>query len=112
MKKEFDYKALGERIRKERKKKKLAQEALTEECDLSTAHIGHIERGTRTLSIESLITISEVLEVSTDYLLLDVASDNDAKLLNMLNIRGDHTQNNYKNLCSVIKILIENIDKL
>ena len=57
MKSDFDYIALGERIRKARKKKLLTQEQLAEACNLSTAHIGHIERGTRALSIESLIII-------------------------------------------------------
>ena len=47
MKSEFDYAALGERIRRARKQKHLTQEQLAEACDLSTAHIGHIERGTR-----------------------------------------------------------------
>jgi len=57
MKNEFDYSALGTRIRKARKQQNLTQEQLAEACNLSTAHIGHIERGTRALSIESLISV-------------------------------------------------------
>lgn len=112
MKNEFNYAVLGERIRKARKEKHLTQEQLAEACDLSTAHIGHIERGTRALSIESLITISEVLNVSTDYLLLDVSNSADRKLSSILNAINNVTNDKYDRLYSVIKILAENIDKL
>ena len=112
MKIEFDYSALGERIRKARKEKHLTQEQLAEACDLSTAHIGHIERGTRALSIESLIIISDVLNVSTDYLLLDVSSSANKKLSDILNAIDNVSNDKYNRLYSVIKILAENIDKL
>ena len=112
MKSEFDYAALGERIRRARKQKHLTQEQLAEACDLSAAHIGHIERGTRALSIESLITISEVLNVSTDYLLLDISTSSDKKLSDILNAVDNTDKNRYDKLYSVIKILAENIDKL
>lgn len=112
MKSEFDYAALGERIRRARKQKHLTQEQLAEACDLSTAHIGHIERGTRALSIESLITISEVLNVSTDYLLLDISNSADKKMSGILNAIENVNNDKYKRLYSVIKILAENIDKL
>lgn len=112
MKDKFDYSELGKRIRKARKQKNLTQEQLAEVCDLSTAHIGHIERGTRALSIESLITISEVLDVSTDYLLLDISNSADRKLSSILNAIDNVTNDKYNRLYSVIKILAENIDKL
>ncbi len=68
---EVDYYALGMRIRAAREKKHLTQEQLGELCSLSTAHIGHIERGTRTPSIDALCAVSKALGVSTDSLLLD-----------------------------------------
>lgn len=112
MKNDFDYTSLGERIRKVRKQKNLTQEQLAEACDLSTAHIGHIERGTRALSIESLITISKVLDVSTDYLLLDVSNSAGRNLSGILNAIENVNDDKYNRLYSVIKILAENIDKL
>ena len=112
MKNEFDYSALGTRIRKARKQQNLTQEQLAEACNLSTAHIGHIERGTRALSIESLITLSKVLNVSTDYLLLDISNSADRKLTSILNAIDNVDDDKYNRLYSVIKILAENIDKL
>ncbi len=108
----FDYVSLGKRIREARKQMKLTQEQLAELCDLSTAHIGHIERGTRALSIESLITISKVLEVSTDYLLLDVSNFPSKNLSDIFNAIGKTDTEKYDKLYAVIKILAENIDKL
>ena len=112
MKNEFDYISLGERIRKARKQRHMTQEQLAEACDLSTAHIGHIERGTRALSIESLITISQVLNVSTDYLLFDISNTADKKLSSIFNAVDSSDEEKFSKLYSVIKILAENIEKL
>lgn len=108
----FDYISMGSRIRKARKEKHLTQEQLAEACNLSTAHIGHIERGTRALSIESLVTISEILSVSTDYLLLDISHADDKNLSSLISILQNLSYKNSKKLYSLIKILAENIDKL
>lgn len=109
--KEFDYVSLGNRIRNARKKCGMTQEQLGEVCDLSTAHIGHIERGTRSLSIESLIAIASVLGVSTDFLLMDFSHTDDRFSMLINSINGLDKQQTDK-LYSVIKILAENVDKL
>jgi transcriptional regulator with XRE-family HTH domain len=72
-----DYYALGLRIRSAREKRNMTQEQLGEQCALSTAHIGHIERGTRTPSIDALCSIAAALHVSVDSLLLDNFDDED-----------------------------------
>lgn len=112
MKNDFDYAAMGQRIRNTRKQKNMTQEQLAEACDLSTAHIGHIERGTRALSIESLIIISKVLNVSTDYLLLDISSDTNNKLSGLFNAVSSVEEKKFDRFYSVLKILAENIEKL
>ncbi len=68
---ELDYRAIGQRIRQARQKKNITQEKLAELCALSTAHIGHIERGTRIPSLQTAFHIASALEVSMDYLLFD-----------------------------------------
>ncbi len=67
----INYKEIGMRIRRQREKIGLTQEQLGESCDLSTSFIGHIERGSRKLSVESLYKLSSALHVSVDYLLFD-----------------------------------------
>jgi len=63
--------SLGERLRQERMKQNYTQEVLAEAVGLTPAFIGHIERGERSMSVETLIKFSNVLAVPTDYLLRD-----------------------------------------
>jgi len=69
MENNIDYVALGLRIRQQRETAGLTQEQLGEACNLSASFMGHIERGTRKLSVESLFKIAVTLDVSIDYLL-------------------------------------------
>ena len=62
----INYLEIGARIRRQREQIGLTQEQLGEACDLSTSFVGHIERGSRKLSVESLFRIASVLGISTD----------------------------------------------
>ena len=70
MNKNIDYTALGKRIKNKRIEKGFTQEQLGELCELSAAHIGHIERGTRILSVDVLFRISQALDTSTGLYLI------------------------------------------
>ena len=65
----MNYKLLGEQIRKHRKQKKYTLEQLAEKLDVSTTFIGQIERAKGIPSLETLVKIANVLEISTDCLL-------------------------------------------
>lgn len=60
---------LGERIRALRKEKNIKQEKLAELVDKATEHISFIERGARAPSLELLLDLARVLNVSLPYLL-------------------------------------------
>ena len=64
-----DYVLLGKRIRSLRKKHKLTQEQFAELIDRSSAFVGHIERGTRKPSVETLCEIAVKMNCSMDELL-------------------------------------------
>lgn len=64
----IDYKELGKRIRAERRKQDLTQEKLAEMSDISDSFMGHIERGGRTLSIETLAKLANALNISIEYI--------------------------------------------
>lgn len=70
----MDYKALGRRLREERQKLNLTQEKLAEEIDLSTAYVGQIERGERSLTLDTLVLLVGRLGITIDYLLSDTVS--------------------------------------
>ena len=63
---------IGKNIKKYRLAKKLRQEDLAEKTDLSTNYIGMLERGEKIPSLETLINILNILEISADMVLSDV----------------------------------------
>lgn len=65
----IDYKELGKRIRAERRKQDLTQEKLAEMAEISDSFMGHIERGGRTLSIETLVKLSNALNLNIEYII-------------------------------------------
>lgn len=65
----MNYELLGKHIRKYRKQKNYTLEQLAEKLDVSTTFIGQIERAKGIPSLETLVKIANVLEVSTDSLL-------------------------------------------
>jgi len=66
------YESIGKNLRKYRLEKKLRQEDLAERAGLSTNYIGMVERGEKIPSLETFITILNVLEISADMVLSDV----------------------------------------
>lgn len=111
MDKNIDYAALGKRIKNKRVENKLTQEHLGEMCELSAAHIGHIERGTRILSVEVLFRIAQVLNVSVDYLLFD-SVENDNILSSIAPILKDSDKNKVNHFLNTVRVLADNIDEL
>ena len=67
----IDYIALGQRIADFRSKKNLSQEELAFSCGVGNKHISNIELGKSKPSLESLIQISNILNISADDLLVD-----------------------------------------
>jgi len=65
----MDYIDLGRRIRKQRTQRGWTQETLAERVNVSTSFVGHVERGSRKASLETLVSMANALDVSVDYLL-------------------------------------------
>lgn len=72
-----DYKDLGKRVRILRRQLHMTQEQLAEKLELSSSFLGHIERGTRAASLETIIALCNVLDVSPEYL-LSASLENDS----------------------------------
>ena len=64
----IDYKSLGKRIRAERRRQDITQKKLAKMTDISDSFMGHIERGGRALSIETLARLANVLSLSIEYI--------------------------------------------
>lgn len=109
---QLDYKALGGRIRKARQAKKMTQDQLAEACGLSTAHIGHIERGTRIPSLDTLFQIVCELKVSADYLLLDSTQAPQQVLAGIWAGLAGREDGQVKKFVSTVRVLADKIDEL
>lgn len=69
IKNSLNLKEIGLRIRLEREKLNLSREHFAEIVNLSSFYIGQIERGDRNMSIDTLVKISNTLNLSIDYIL-------------------------------------------
>ncbi|MCI9625157.1 MAG: helix-turn-helix transcriptional regulator [Clostridia bacterium] len=76
-----NFHKIGKRIKEERRKRQLTQERLAELVDVTPAFIGHIERGERSLSLITLIKISNCLGVTIDYLLSETIIPKDEGII-------------------------------
>lgn len=77
----IDYAAVGKRIAAIRKKQHITQERLAEKTELSIVYISHIENSHSIPSLETLMKLCEVLNVTPDELLLGTRQDMENYLL-------------------------------
>ncbi|MBE6638301.1 MAG: helix-turn-helix transcriptional regulator [Ruminococcaceae bacterium] len=66
---ELDYKIIGDRIRECRKNKNWTQAMLAEKSGIEPSNISHIERAATKLSLATLVSIANALEVTSDELI-------------------------------------------
>ena len=78
----MDYVKLGKRIREERLRLHLTQARLAEDIDISDTYMGAIERGERSLTLDTLVRLANRLGVTIDYMLADSVPNTDANIMN------------------------------
>lgn len=71
----MDYRKLGIRVRQQRELNDLTQGELARKVGVSTSFIGHIERGEKKASVETVVALCNALEISPSVLLQDSLSD-------------------------------------
>ena len=110
-----DYAALGEKIRQKRLSTGLSQDAVSENIGISESFYGHLERGSRIMSVESLVKIAKYLDLSLDFLLTqpEPANDGDKRLhIELDNIFRGKNPHQIAYLLSILKVLSASIEKL
>ena len=70
----MDFKAFGRRVRQQRLMAGMTQGELAKRTDVSCSFIGHIERREKKASLETLVALCNVLEVSPTDMLQDSLS--------------------------------------
>ena len=71
----MDYAKLGMRVRQQRVLNRLTQEQLAEKTGVSSSFIGHIERGEKKASVETVVALCNAMDISPSVLLQDSLSD-------------------------------------
>ncbi|MEF2244230.1 helix-turn-helix domain-containing protein [Paenibacillus sp. IITD108] len=105
------YEKLGKRIREERLKLNLTQEKLAEKVDVSEAYIGQIERGERSMSLDTLIKLSNKLGVTVDFLLSDSVDFKEDQFLGQLRqIMLNRSTNEKQMTLDIIKVMFSHLD--
>jgi len=108
----MEQQALGKRIREERLKLNLTQERLAEDVNLSTAYIGQIERGERSLTLENLAAVANCLGVTIDYLLSDsVVSDSDGQYRLWCQLMNGRTEEQKALAINMVKLMFRYLDE-
>lgn len=96
----MNFEEIGKRIRKRRIELGLTQEELAEKVDVSITYIGAIERFTSKCSIETLASISEILDLNMDYLLFGVTPKNcDSTFSKIMDTLPQSNKQLFVNLC-------------
>lgn len=82
----MDYQLLGLNVRDCRIKLGWTQERLAREIGVSTSFVGHMERGSRTASLDTLVLMCNAMNIGADQLLgtnlqpRDCPEENDARV--------------------------------
>lgn len=107
----MNYEHLGQRIREERLKHNLTQSKLAEDVNISDSYLGYIERGERSLSLETLVNLANRLGVTVDYLLHDSISPSDETIVDQFRSLIDQKSDTEKQMAiDVLKTMFSYLD--
>lgn len=78
--------SIGNKIATLRKKSGMTQEQLAEKLDISIKHCSSVERGLSCLSLEKLIDVSNIFDISLDFLIKEdsISLDSTAQIFSVI----------------------------
>ncbi len=103
---------IGANIRNIRLQRKMRQEDLAEKAELSPNYIGAIERGEKIPSLETLLNIINVLNVSSNIVLCDVVNADYNVKTSLLSEKIDKLPSNEREtIYAVIDTMVSHLKK-
>jgi len=63
----MEYKLISKKVKKARNDKKITQEKLAEELDVTVSYISQVESGKKKFNLERIVEVSKILEKPIDY---------------------------------------------
>ena len=105
----LDFTIVGQRLRKARLDKEMAQENLAEKLDVSVAFLSRIERGLSHINLKRLSQICSILDVSEGYILNGTSSSSEQYLISEFNeLLSNCSAEKQKLIYKIAKTIIEN----
>ncbi len=104
---ELDFVKIGARICQLRKLRGLSQIELAKKCGISLSFIGHIERGSRKMSLDTFVTLCRELETDADGLLWGVAMSSENAIRSMWGQPGTRDDHSYSIYIQIMKSVAE-----
>ena len=108
----LDYYEIGKRIRKCREELGLSQEEAAERCHISPSFYSNIERGVKSMSLETFVSICQAFSVSADYLLYEELPETDVILLQALSEAKKYGSQQYQKYTRLLQALVGIVDRL
>lgn len=104
----LDFTIIGQRLKNTRLEKKLTQENLAEQLDVSVAFLSRIERGLSHINLKRLSQICGILGVSEGYILNGTSSNSEQYLISEFNdILSKCPANKQKLIYKIAKTIVE-----
>lgn len=107
-----DYRALGEKIQRRRKQLGLSQQAASEKLNLSTSFLSRVERGEKVASLETIVKIASLFDLSLDFLFMDSLGGGASPPADIARIFAGKTPQQAARLAAWLRVLSDNIERL
>ena len=116
MKKTYDRLAAGERLRNKRTKLGFTQDEVAEKIDRATKYYADIERGNCGMSVETMMALSETLDMPLDYIINGTsyseleAKKNSDEIVALLELLDKTPKSKKKYFLELIRLFLVAID--
>jgi len=105
----LDYNIIGERLKQARINKKLTQEKLAEQLDVSVAFLSRIERGSSFISLKRLNQICTILDTTEGEILNGVSKDSHSYLnKDLSNLIKNCPPEKINLIYNIAKVIVDN----
>lgn len=102
-----DYITIGQRLKTARLNKKMTQEVLSEQLDISVPFLSRIERGISHINLKRLMQICSLLDVSEEYILHGNFSSFECTSQNLIKTFNNLSVSDLKLLCDIAQLMVK-----
>lgn len=108
----INYHEMGNRIRKQRELLGYSREQLAEKLDVSTKFCSDIELGVKGVSIQTLAKLTNLLNLSADYILFGECTQGSSVELEMLSLFGHKCPEKHRNnLITIVNAFVNSVSE-